>query len=144
MTASDDPLVIDASVAIKWYVPEDDDTRARAILGSGRPLLAPDLILAEIGNILRKKMRHGTLAPQDAEEIAECFLRETGMSVVSSTVLLLRAVQLATAHGLSVYDALYVALAVQDNIVAVTADERLVKSLTGTPLARHVRSLSTF
>ena len=144
MIGGDDPLVIDASVAIKWYVPEEDDTRARAILASGRQLLAPDLILAEVGNILWKKVRRGTLTREDAEEIAERFLRKAGITVVSSTVLLLRALQIANAHGPTVYDAQYVALAVQDNLVAVTADERLVRSLAGTPLAAHVRLLSTF
>jgi predicted nucleic acid-binding protein len=139
-----DPVVVDASVVIKWYVPEENHEKARAILASERPLLAPDLVLAEVGNILWKKVRRGEFSRDDADAIAERFLRETNVSVVSATVLLLRALSIATEHGISAYDALYVALAVLDDIVVVTADARLVNALARTPLARHVRLLSTF
>ena len=144
MSAGDDPVVVDASVVIKWYVPEVDHAPARAILASSRPLLAPDLVLAEVGNILWKKVRRGELSRDDADAIAERLLTETGVSIVSATVLLLRALSIATAYGLTTYDSLYVALAVQDGITVVTADERLVNTLAATPLAQHVRLLSTF
>ena len=44
--------VIDASVAIKWYLPEPDDDKARLLLVGGHDLLAPDLMLIEVSNIL--------------------------------------------------------------------------------------------
>src|SRR5688500_4615632 len=44
-------LVVDASVAVKWYVPEPDNQRAFTILSSGSRLLAPDLLISEVGNI---------------------------------------------------------------------------------------------
>jgi predicted nucleic acid-binding protein len=43
-------LVVDASVAVKWYVPELDSQRAHLILAGGHRLIAPDLLLAEVGN----------------------------------------------------------------------------------------------
>jgi predicted nucleic acid-binding protein len=139
-----DPVVVDASLVIKWYVPEEGFERARAILASGRPLLAPDLLLAEVGNILWRKVRRGDVSRDEAVEIADRLLSGTGISLISATVLLLRALHIATAHGITVYDALYVSLAVQDGIAAVTADERLVTRLAATPLAAHVRALSSF
>lgn len=54
-----DKLVIDASVAIKWYVPEAGSQEASAILDRPETLLAPDLLAAEFGNVLWKKVSAG-------------------------------------------------------------------------------------
>ena len=48
-------LVIDASVAVKWVIEEEDTTQALAL--RGRALAAPDLLIAECANILWKKVR---------------------------------------------------------------------------------------
>ena len=45
-------IVIDASVAVKWFLPEQDSDAARAILHFGHDLLAPDLLYAEVGSVL--------------------------------------------------------------------------------------------
>lgn len=50
-------IVVDASVAIKWFIPEIHATAAGRLLEKNLKLLAPDLIFAEIGNILWKKCR---------------------------------------------------------------------------------------
>jgi predicted nucleic acid-binding protein len=65
------------------------------------------------------------------------------LSVVSSSLLVEAALEIALAHRRTVYDALYVALAVARESVFVTADDRLVGALRGGPLAAHVRALST-
>ncbi len=144
MTDGRESLVVDASVAIKWYVPEPGSTAAQSILESNRLLVAPDLLVAEIGDILWKRVRRGMTARSDAEIIAQAFLGESRVTLVSSTVLMFRALDIANTYGLTVYDALYVSLAVRDDLIVVTADERLANRLTTTPLARHVRLLSTF
>ena len=51
---SQERLVVDASIAVKWYVPEANSTQAAAILESGAELLAPDLLVAEVGKVLWK------------------------------------------------------------------------------------------
>ena len=56
----------------------------------------------------------------------------------SSQDLVEAALELALHTGRTVYDCLYVALAVKANCAMVTADKRLVKSLVDTPLAKHV------
>ncbi len=52
-------VVVDSSVVIKWFLPEDDSTIAQTIeaqLEKGEViLLAPELLLAEVANILWKK-----------------------------------------------------------------------------------------
>ena len=43
-------LVVDANVAIKWFVEESRSDAARAVLASGEPLVAPDLVVPEVCN----------------------------------------------------------------------------------------------
>ena len=57
--------VIDASVAIKWVVPEAGTEEAVELLGRGG-LVAPDLLFAECANILWKKVRNGELQKSEA------------------------------------------------------------------------------
>ncbi len=64
------------------------------------------------------------------------------LAVTPSRDLMEAALEIALAHGRTVYDAIYVALAVARDCALVTADERLVRALGGGPLARHVKSLA--
>ena len=68
-------LVIDSSVVVKWFVPEHGSVMADRVLGryaKGRvSLLAPDLLFAEIGNIIWKKRRIKELDPEDADSVIE-------------------------------------------------------------------------
>lgn len=60
------PVIIDASVAIKWVVPEDDSSRALA-LRTSHSFMAPQLILAEIANIIWKKNQRRELSGDEAD-----------------------------------------------------------------------------
>ena len=135
--------VIDASVAIKWYVPEPGSAQAAPILTSGVRLLAPDLIVAEIGNVLWRKIVRGELTPREAEQIADAFVSACPLEIVPSGGLVRSALSIAEQYGRSVYDSLYVALAVRENCQVVTADERLANALAATPLGRHVATISS-
>lgn len=135
-------LVIDASVAAKWYIPEIDSRRAHAILAGGQRLLAPDLLLAEVGNILWKKVRRGELDVVDAHEVVAALTTTGPLELISTSHLLPAALDVAISYGRSVYDALYVALAHQQSCPLVTADERLVSALAGTPYGPSMLLLS--
>jgi predicted nucleic acid-binding protein len=135
-------LVVDASVAIKWYVPEQASIVAVEVLTSGDELLAPDLLVAELGNILWKKVRRGELTARDADQIADAFLSTRPIRIRDSAVLLRGALDIATAFDRTVYDALYLALAVAEGCQMVTADGRLVHALQGSPLERAVKPLT--
>ena len=54
-------LVVDASVAVKWFLPEAQSDAARALLGSGHDLIAPELVYAELGIALVKRVRKGEI-----------------------------------------------------------------------------------
>lgn len=135
-------VVVDSSVAMKWFVPEPLSEVAVRLLQPSYDLAAPDLLVPEFGNVLWKKLRRGEVRRDEAFEIVAA-LGEVPLTIVASTDLLAPALEIAAAYGRTVYDALYVALAVARDCVLVTADERLVAALAPSPFARHVSSLSS-
>ncbi len=135
--------MVDASVVVKWYVPEADSAQARGVLTLGYQLLAPDLLLPEVGNILWKKVSRGQLTAPDAELQLQLFLTGAPVTLRPSAQLAEPALRIATSRGLTMYDALYVALALEDGCSLVTTDQRLINRLQGTPLANSVVALAS-
>ena len=128
-----DYAVVDSSVAIKWHVVEPYSTDARHLLSDYQSatltLLAPDLIYAEMGNIVWKKYRFQGLAAADAQLIIDAF-RLLSFITTPTAVLLDDAYRLAVAHQRTVYDAMYLALSVREKCQLVTADEKFVNALS--------------
>jgi predicted nucleic acid-binding protein len=124
--------VIDSSVAVKWFVAEPNSLEARRILVAyqNRDLsfLVPDLINAEVGNVIWKKHTLQGLDAADAQEILNQF-RRLQFTFTSTAELLDDAYKIAVAHRRTVYDALYVALSVREGCRFVTADERLANGV---------------
>lgn len=135
-------LVVDASVAVKWYVPEEGSGAAANLLDSSHLLVAPDLLAAELGNVLWKKVRRGELTSDEAAEIAAAFVAHNPVLLRPSVPLLGAALDVAMRYDRTVYDALYLALAVAENGRLATVDERLRNALQGTPLERFVLLLA--
>src|SRR5437868_5033005 len=85
------PLVIDSSVAIEWLLTEAQSSEARLILDEYDAgivlLLAPDLIFAEVGNVLWMKQRFNELEPQDAASALQAF-HGLDIDVTPTSVLL--------------------------------------------------------
>jgi predicted nucleic acid-binding protein len=125
-------LVVDSSVVIKWYVAESLSTEARTVLDAYKngslTLIAPDLLNAEIGNILWKKETLQGFDPADARQVLDRF-RLLPLIFASSADLLEEAYKIATTYKRSVYDSLYLALSVREHCEFVTADERLVNAV---------------
>ncbi|MEO8585199.1 MAG: type II toxin-antitoxin system VapC family toxin [Acidobacteriota bacterium] len=128
-------FVVDASVGVKLFLDEagsDEAERLFALLGHAPPhvIAVPDLFFIECGNVFRSRAhrRHMT-----AEEAREAFriLRALPLQTVASPDLVPLALDLALAHGLSVYDATYAVLAERLGAPLVTADGKLVKKLEG-------------
>jgi len=132
--------VVDCSVAVKWYVPERHAQHAGRLLDGSHELHAPDLLFPEFGNTLWKKHRLGELTQPETQSILRA-LSAVPIEVYSSQLLLEAAVDLAVHTARTVYDNLYVALAMILDCPFVTADERLIRSLreSGLPIdIRHV------
>ena len=119
-------LTVDASVVVKWFVPEELSEEARLLLDYPHEFQAPDILLAEFGNTIWKKFRRGEvsfLQPYMDEllEIDEVIdLHPVGEQVA-------RAVQIAGELDHPVYDCLYLACAEATGSTVVTADRRLAK-----------------
>ena len=129
------PYVVDASVAIKWYVPEVHHEHAsRLLAGMGHAdvaLHAPDLFLSEAGNIIWKKVWSRECSRQEGEEILDALLA-VPITIHPARLLLPSAFEVASDHGTTVHDALYVVLAAHLDCRLVTADRRLYRSLRQT------------
>ncbi len=128
-----DKVIVDSSLVIKWLVAETLSTEARRVLdgyqSGALALIAPDLLAAEIGNIIWKKHRFQGLTQADAEQIIAAF-RELTIELTPTIELLDRAFQIAIAHKRTVYDSLYIALSEREKCVYLTADERLVNAVS--------------
>jgi predicted nucleic acid-binding protein len=121
-------VILDASVAAKAFITETGSDAARAFLASGMRLVAPDLILIELANVAVKRHRNGDIPRSQAEAMvaaAPSLIHE----IVPLEGLLDRAFALAVDHGVSTYDAVYVALAEARGCDLVTADTRLIAKL---------------
>ena len=140
-------LVIDASVIIKFYIPEILTDRAERLLAKVEEkeidLLAPDLIYPEAGNILWKKQRLKELTHSEAEEITDAIL-SLPLMIEASKSLLPLAVDIAIAYGITVYDALYLSLARVYETTLITADRKLVEVLAKTDQKDSVTWLGSY
>ena len=125
--------VIDAGVAVKWFIPEVDSTKAHQLLerylqGIDTPV-APDLLIAECGNVFWRRCRQGDIMPDEAmESLADLLVLQ--VPLVPATSLVQSALSLALQHQRTVYDALYLALAQERNCDVITADERFFNALS--------------
>lgn len=128
------PLVVDASVVIKWLLPELHSGAARRVLTEANELLAPDLLWAELGNVLWKRVRAGEIAADDAHDLLRDFKRFP-ISITPSILLIGPALDIAMQLKRTVYDSLYLALAMSRPCRLVTADRRFYDSLKRSPLA---------
>lgn len=128
-------FVLDASVAAKWFLsPKDERLTAEALallrkyVQKEVTFIIPDLFWAEIASAFWKAIRLGRFDKTSAQ-VALSYLSNCNLPAYSSALLSQKAFDIATEFDRTVYDSLYVALAVQAKTHLITADERLVNSL---------------
>jgi predicted nucleic acid-binding protein len=120
--------IIDASVVLKWFIPEEHSERALRLKDSDARLHAPAFLTLEVGNVLSKKRRRGELTAQDTEDIWRAFRRAPIRRYADET-LVLAAFDLAHHTKQSLYDNLYLALAMRMNLSFLTADRKFYQAL---------------
>ncbi|MGE0748415.1 MAG: type II toxin-antitoxin system VapC family toxin [Rhodospirillales bacterium] len=124
-------IVIDASVAAKWFIEEEDSDAAAALLGGGESLIAPDLLAAEVCNIVATKLRRGEANPEQIVESMQT-LPQFIDDFASCVVLARRALQIARILAHPAYDCFYLALAELMKCQVVTADQRFLARIEAT------------
>lgn len=128
--------VVDASVAIKWFLPEPLSKEAEGLLAKmGRgtlQLAAPELICYEVGSVLRKRVRNDDLWATEARALLTRFLTNP-IEMVPGHLLAQEAVRIALETHQTVYDGAYLALAQSLACPFITADKRLATALAGSP-----------
>lgn len=130
-------VVIDASVAVKWLHEEAKTNKALHLLDkitSGTVVaIVPDLIMYEVTNALVRGIGKPLAEANDAVDL----LLEIPWQVIAPAPTILKdAIQLAVNQPkLSIYDAIYVAIASHYEATVITDDQKLHK-LVGAPLTR--------
>lgn len=126
-------IVADASVLLKAYLRDEDDTSAVDAmlndLAEGRLVIAaPYLLRYEVSNALWAAARQGRISHQDAL-IAQSEFLKIGLAYSESDAMFTDALLLAQQYGRSVYDSAYLALAQQLGVWCFTGDRRLYNAL---------------
>jgi len=133
--------VIDASVAVKWFLPEEDSDAALAVLHAGHELLAPELLYAEAGSVLRKRALRGEFDSTSGLNMLK-WLMQIRIDIRSHRTLADSAWAISAQYGQSFYDSLYLALAIATETQLVTADKRFFNAIRRTPLAGHIAGVA--
>ncbi len=116
--------ILDASVALAWYLPESFAAAARLwqrrLLGEEIRFVVPSLHFWEVANVLRTRERRGELDATLAEEIYDLHLAAPLEVVEPERGVVLR---VALEYGATAYDAVYIALAQELGAPLVTAEK---------------------
>jgi predicted nucleic acid-binding protein len=135
--------VVDASVAVKWLLPEPGEAAAQQLLTGGDSLFGPALIRVEVAAAIARKARLGEIDARDAEGAAELWsqaIADGVVALVPDETDLPEAFRLAVALKHPLQDCLYLALAERLGGPLITADARFVaKARPAHPAVRWLR-----
>ena len=142
-------ICVDASLAVKWILKEEESDRARALyraaVQASEPIVVPPLLPIEVTNILRQQTRaRDGLSLVQAAALLDTFLRFS-IEIRNPVGLHQQALALAAAHGLpATYDSHYLALAKHLGCDLWTADQRFLQRVRDTaPFVRSLRDYAT-
>jgi predicted nucleic acid-binding protein len=134
------PIIIDASVAIKWFIPEDGSDAATRLFSKKYQMFAPDLIRPEVGNVIWKLYKRRLIDIDTAYQVMDDFL-SMPIDICDNQPLIVSALEIAAETKITVYDSLYVALAAKIGGMMITADMRLLNSLDSTAYKPFIKLL---
>ncbi|HYH38079.1 MAG TPA: type II toxin-antitoxin system VapC family toxin [Azospirillum sp.] len=135
--------VVDASVALKWFVDEEGSLQARSLVASGTDLIAPELVVAEVCNAAWRLVRVNVLPAGEeiriAHRIGLAFSRLWALDGLAPL-----AAGMARDLQHPVYDCFYLALAEREMCRVVTADRRFVERVAGSSWQDRIVHLEAF
>ena len=134
-------LVLDASIIAKLIADEPGSAVAERLFVDERfSFIIPGHALAEVCESVCRKIRKGEAV--EKQMTVSLFPLSRAFETVSVERLIEPSMRLSLDHGVSFYDALYVALAVERNVRLLTEDKKLCRVFAATKLARHFVSLA--
>ena len=141
-------IVLDSSIAIKWYLREvlsDKALHLRMLIEKeALSVGVPQIFFLETANVLWKKSKlTHELSSNDAKGIYSRIL-DTSFYIVQDGDILLKSLEISLRHSISVYDGMYLASALYLKSTLVTADAALVRRFAGSELAKHICFLEDF
>ena len=119
--------VVDASIAVKWVLPEPGSERAAALRAADEDLIAPALVCAEIGSAIWRAVIRGDVTAAEARVHLQVAVAHYER-LVSLEELADSAMQRATRLRHPIYDCFYLALAEREDCPLITADRRLINA----------------
>ena len=130
MRRLDQGVVLDASVGVKFVVPEAGHETARAVLDRAVqgdvPIAFPEFATLEVANALWVKARRRELTAALAGATLGWFIRATLRFIrVPERLLAAEALAIALGHGVTAYDGCYLALARRMGVPLLSADAKL-------------------
>jgi predicted nucleic acid-binding protein len=135
-------LVIDSSVALKWFVSEPNRELAAELLDGDDVLIAPDLILVEVSNAMWRKARKGEVTALQVVEAIHEIGSITALHRVTPA-LTDAAFQIAEKIGHSIYDCIFLACAIETGAELVTADGKFYEKAIQCSYATNIRRLAS-
>ncbi len=128
--------IVDTSIVVKWYVEREEQDLRQAldlleIFGQGRCSLgAPELLVFELANALSSRRE---LKPPEVLEALN-HLRGLGLRLEALRwETFMKAVEIASARDTTVYDAYFLAIALESSSTLVTADQAFLRKVRGYP-----------
>jgi len=136
-----DIIVIDTNVAVKLYIPDPLSDYAENILQS-KTIYAPEWIQAEFYQAIWKYWNSNRLSGDEFREYIERF-NQTPISLCRVTnTLLNKTLELSLETGGTIYDCLFLAIALKYKTLLVTSDKKFIKKLKQTPYTKQIIDLA--
>ena len=129
--------VIDACVAIKFFLPEEGFEKAGTLMNRYNRMISPDLFMVEFDAIIEKKVRQKLLDSDGAYELFN-EIRKLPIEIISYSEISRLAIDLSVTLPISLCDACYLAVAIEFDQQVITADNRFYRGIRGTPFESNV------
>jgi predicted nucleic acid-binding protein len=130
--------VIDASIAVKWIFEEEYYLEARRFLSSEIGYIAPDFMLNECTSAIYKKYSRHEIIEETAIQCIEKLLRFDDIKFYSTYLIQIKAFQIASQINHPIFDCFYLALAMQEQAIVVTADRRFYNRVKDGPYSKFI------
>jgi len=121
-------FVVDSSVAVKWYFPEIHEDAAERLLNPAYHLHVPHLFLLEFINVVCKKQRRGDINAEESDFIIN-EIQQVPLKWHDDRLVLTKAYEIANETQRSLYDCLYLSIAISLDSEMVTADLKFYEAL---------------